>query len=30
MDFEGVDLLRALLKQTVVTASAGGDVGTNP
>jgi hypothetical protein len=30
MDFEGIDLLRALLKQTAVTASAGGDVGTNP
>ena len=30
MDFEGIDLLRALLKQTAVTASAGGDVETNP
>ena len=27
MDFEGIDLLRALLKQTAVTASAGGDTG---
>ena len=30
MDFEGIDLLRALLKQTAVTASAGGDAETNP
>jgi hypothetical protein len=28
MDFEGIDLLRALLKQTAVTASAGGDAET--